>query len=251
MSNYHSFAVYYDILTQNVPYGKRGEYFNALIKAHNPNGNILVDLGCGTGTLCEIMAGYGYDVIGIDNSCEMLNVAMDKRYDSGSDILYLCQEMDNMDLYGTMDICICALDSINHITDKQQLARVFEKVSLFLHPQGVFIFDANTIHKHTNILANNTYVYDYDNVYCVWQNTLQQDNIVEICLDLFCKNDDDNSYSRQCECFLERAYSHDEIVQALANTNLSIVNVYAEDSLDPPTDDSQRTIYVLKSTKKL
>lgn len=248
MSNYQSFALYYDILTTNIPYDKRGEYFNSLINKFGKTDGILVDLGCGTGTLSEIMAKKGYQVIGIDNSYDMLNIAMNKRYNSGLEIIYLCQEMSEIDLYGTMDICISALDSLNHIIDKKELQTIFNKVSLFLHPDGMFIFDVNTIYKHQNILANNTYIYDYDEVYCGWQNSLCEDNIVEINLDLFCKNED-NTYEKLTENFSERAYSHDEIVQFINSTNLELVEFYADDSFDKPIETTQRVVYVVKSTK--
>jgi len=250
MSSYSHFAEVYDKLTSNIPYRKRGEYFNAIIKQNRKPEGILVDLACGTGSLSEVMADLGYDVIGVDSSGEMLCEAMNKRYDSGKDIMYLNQDMTKLDLYGTMDICICALDSINHICDIKKVATIFEKVSLFLHPEGLFIFDVNTVYKHQNVLANNIFVYDYDEVYCVWQNALEENNIVDITLDLFSKNED-GSYNKYCEQFNERAYTHDEILGFINNTNLELVDFYAEDTFDKPIETTERIIYVVKSTKQL
>lgn len=250
VSNYQSLAEFYDLLTSNVEYQKRGEYFHNLLKMNGKTEGILVDLGCGTGSLCEVMSKLGYEIIGIDNSVDMLNVAMNKRYDSGADIMYLCQSMQELDLYGTMDICISALDSLNHITDIKELQAVFKKVSLFLHPQGIFIFDLNTIYKHQQVLSNNVFVYDFDEVYCVWQNTKHDGNLVEINLDIFCK-DDDNSYSRMTENFCERAYSHEDVLSLISSTDLELVAYYAEDSLLPPTNTTERVIYIAKSTKSM
>lgn len=250
MSSYQSLAEFYDILTSNISYQKRGEYFNEVLSKFGKTEGILVDLGCGTGSLCDVMSQFGYDVIGVDSSVEMLNVAMNKRYDSGADIMYLCQPMQELDLYGTMDICISALDSLNHITDINELEAIFKKVSLFLHPQGIFIFDVNTIYKHNEVLANNIFIYDYDEVYCVWQNTKHKDNLVEINLDIFCKEEDE-SYSRMAENFYERAYSHEDILSLINQTDLELVDYYAEDSFIKPTEKTERVIYVVKSTKPM
>ena len=248
MSSYKNFAQYYDILTENIPYLKRGEYFHAILKENNINDGILVDLACGTGSLSEIMSDFGYDVVGIDSSIEMLNVAMEKRYDSGKDILYLNQKMQDLDLFGTINVCICALDSLNHITDLSDVQTVFDKVSMFLHPNGVFIFDVNTEYKHQHILSNNTFIYDYDEVYCIWQNSSYKDNIIDISLDLFCKEDDD-TYTKQSESFSERAYSHDEILTFIEQANLDLVAYYEDDTFDAPTKECQRIVYVTKSRK--
>ncbi|MEG1996143.1 MAG: class I SAM-dependent methyltransferase [Oscillospiraceae bacterium] len=243
MSSYHKFAQFYDKLTDNVDYKKRAEYFNKIINLHPNDGKILVDLGCGTGSMCEEFAKLGFDVIGVDNSCEMLNCAMDKKFLSGSDIMYLCQSIDKLDLYGTIDVAISTLDTLNHITDKKVLQEVFNKVSLFLNAGGLFLFDVNTLYKHENILADNAFVYDYDEVFCVWQNNVQNEGIVEISLDFFCTNED-KTYSRYSENFKERAYSHKQILKMIDVAGLKLLNVYDDDSFFPPSETSQRLVYV-------
>ncbi len=248
MSSYKNFAEYYDILTNNIPYEKRGEYFNAILQKNSIKDGILVDLACGTGSLSEVMSALGDDVVGVDSSIEMLSVAMDKRYDSGKDILYLNQEMQELDLYGTIDACICALDSLNHIVTANDVQTVFKKVSMFLNPNGLFIFDVNTDYKHKNILSDNVFVYDYDEVYCIWQNSKCVDNVIDINLDLFCK-DEDGRYTKQTENFSERAYTHAEILCFIENANLELIDFYEGDSFDKPTDDCQRVVYVAKSRK--
>ncbi len=252
MSSYRDFASYYDILTSNIPYRKRGEYFNVLINKFGKQDGILVDLACGTGSLSEVMASFGYDVIGVDSSFEMLAEATNKKYESGHDIMYICQDMCELDLYGSMDICICALDSINHVVDSYDVQEIFDRVSLFLDPDGIFIFDVNTPYKHQQILANNTFIYEYDNVYCVWQNafddTMPNENIVDISLNIFGKNAN-NTYNRYVEEFSERAYTHDEILGFINKTDLCLVDYYAEDSFEKPNETTQRIVYVVKSTK--
>lgn len=250
MNSYKSFASVYDLLTSNIPYGKRGEYFHEILCKHNKTEGILVDLACGTGSLSGVMTGYGYDVIGIDGSDEMLSEAMAKRAESNLPILYLCQDMRDIDLYGTMDVCICALDSVNHLVQPADVQTVFNRVSLFLHPQGLFIFDVNTPYKHENILADNTFIYDYDEVYCAWQNTYKGNNLTEICLDLFFTNEDD-TYYRETEIFSERAYSHMEITAFLKKAKLELVDFYEADTFKRPNEKSERIVYVAKSTKKM
>lgn len=249
MASYKHFADYYDILTSNIPYVQRGEYFNAILKRFGKKDGILLDLACGTGSLSEVMDSLGYDVIGVDNSEEMLNIAMNKRFDSGKDIIYLCQDMQSIDMYGTIDVCVCALDSINHVTDEKTVKKIFERVSLFLHPDGIFIFDVNSPYKHNNVLSDATFTFDYDDVYCVWQNSKCHNNIVDIELQIFGRNED-NTYNRYIESFSERAYTHEEILSFISSTDLELLKVYADDSFNEPNEKSERLIYVVASTKK-
>ena len=160
MSGYSAFARYYDELTANIDYKRRGEYFHGIIQRFKTTKeNILLDLACGTGSISEVMAGLGYDVIGVDNSDEMLGIALDKKFDSGADIQYLCQDMRKLDMFGTVDITLCALDSINHLESLDDIRKVFEGVAFFSEQEGLFIFDVNTPYKHREILANNTFTY--------------------------------------------------------------------------------------------
>lgn len=173
MSGYSAFAAYYDSLTANIDYKKRAEYFNEIIKKFKSTaGNILLDLACGTGSISEAMAVLGYDVIGVDNSDEMLNIALDKKFDSGLNIQYLRQDMRKLNMYGSIDVTLCALDSINHLPSLDDVRKVFRNVALFSEPDGLFVFDVNTVYKHRNILAGNTFTYETDQVYCIWENTL-------------------------------------------------------------------------------
>ena len=157
-SNYNFFSYYYDKLTQNVNYQKRAQYFQKVIEKYlGEEKCILLDLACGTGSLSEEFAKMGYDVIGVDYSEEMLNIALDKKFDSGLNIQYLCQDMRNIDMFGTVKVTVCALDSINHLSSLEDIKKVFEKVSLFTEPGGIYIFDINTKYKHKKIFtANNT-----------------------------------------------------------------------------------------------
>lgn len=244
-NSYLTFARYYDTLTQNINYSEMAEYYYKILCENNIEKGILLDLACGTGSMCELMHDKGYEVIGVDNSYDMLNIATQKRALSNKDILYLCQDMNELDLYGTIEACICSLDSINHIVDEEVVQEIFKKVSLFLIPTGVFIFDVNTCYKHENVLSNSTFVYDCDDVYCVWQNSKCHDNIVDITLDLFA-NEEDECYYRYQEEFSERAYTPKELSDFINNAGFEVLQQYDDFSTNKITAESHRITYVLR-----
>ncbi len=247
MSGYSVFARYYDELTANIDYRKRAEYFHEIIKKFKTTeNNILLDLACGTGSISEEMARLGYDVIGVDNSQEMLGIAIDKKFDSGLNIQYLCQDMRNIDMFGTIDVTVCALDSINHLSCIDDVRKVFEKVSLFSEYNGLFIFDINTIYKHRKILADNTFTYETDNVYCIWENSLNKDtDEVKMNLEFF-ELEENGLYSRSSDSFSEKAYSEETIEKLLAETNFEIIGKYGDDTFEYPSETSQRIIYTAR-----
>ncbi len=245
MNSYTVFAEFYDNLTRNVGYQERADYFHRLLQLYGNGGPLLLDLACGTGTLSVEMSGKGYEVIGVDASYDMLAVAREKAEQKGRDILFLCQKMQHLDLYGTVDVVVCSLDSINHVTKPEDVQKIFQRVSLFLNEGGLFVFDANTIYKHQVILGNNTFVYDMDTVFCVWQNSYEEKgHLVKIQLDFFSREGD--AYYRTGESIRERAYSTQELCQWLKDAGLELVSVYDENSMEPPKEKSQRLVYVAK-----
>ena len=247
MAGYSVFARYYDELTANIDYGRRAAYFQSIIeKFKTTEGNILLDLACGTGSISEEMARLGYDVIGVDYSDEMLGIALDKKFDSGLNIQYLCQDMRKLDMFGTIDITICALDSINHLPDMDSVREVFKKVAFFSEKGGLFIFDVNTHYKHRNVLANNTFTYETENIYCIWENSLvPETDEVKMHLEFF-ELEENGLYSRSSDSFSEKAYSETELEQALTEAGFEVVDKYGDDSFDSPATDCQRTVYVAK-----
>lgn len=251
MSSYSSFAEFYDRLTDNVDYDDISRQIDRLVERFDGRKNILLELGCGTGSLCEKMSGLGYDVIGIDNSHEMLSVALDKKFDSGNTIQYLCQDMTEIDMFGTIDVTVSVLDSINHLPDADAVQKAIEKVSLFAFPDGLFIFDMNTVYKHREILGNNSYIYDMDGLFCSWQNEYNEaDDSVEMFLDFFVEQDD-GQYVRYQESFKEIALEESVIDEMLKQSGFEILAKYDGYTDNPVCDKTQRIVYVAKKLKKL
>lgn len=239
---YSVFAAYYDKLTQNINYKSRAAYFDSLIRANMQVGpeTILLDMGCGTGSLTVELARYGYDMIGMDGSQEMLSAAFGK---GGEHIQYICQNFQSMDLFGTVNIVICALDGLNHLTDYQSLEETFRRVSLFTEPGGLFLFDVNTPYKHQKVLANHTFVYDLEDVFCVWQNFTQEDPLcTEMVLDFFVPQG--NLYIRQQESFQERVWPDETLQGLLKQYGYDCLAVYGGDTLNPLQETDERAVYV-------
>ena len=246
-TGYSVFARYYDSLTANIDYKKRASYFHDIIsRFKTTEGSILLDLACGTGSISEEMAKIGYDVIGVDYSDEMLGIALDKKFDSGLNIQYLCQDMRRLDLYGSMDVTVCALDSINHLNSISDVKKVFKNVALFSEPDGLFIFDINTLYKHRNILANNTFTYETDRVFCVWENTLvPETDEVKMNLEFF-ELEENGFYSRSSDSFSEKAYSEESIEALLKECGFELLAKFGDDTFSSPACNSQRIVYAAR-----
>lgn len=249
MSEYSAFAEVYDRLTGNIEYSKRAEYIRTLLNRHGvSNGAIVLDLACGTGSLTVELAKAGYDMIGVDNSPMMLSAAQEKMYDNELSMLFLCQSMTELDLFGTIDAAVCTLDSLNHLETPEDIREAIAKVGLFMNNGGIFIFDVNTIYKHREILGNNTFVYDCDDVYCVWQNQLCDDDSVEINLDIF--ECEDGVYYRENESFKEIACPIEDYRKWLSQAEFEIIDIYDEMTFNPLCDTTQRAVFVAKYNGK-
>lgn len=245
MSGYNAFAEVYDKLTDNIEYKKRADYVSALFDRYGVRGKEpILDLACGTGSLTIELAKLGYDMIGVDSAYAMLSQAQNKKYEENVDVLFLCQDMTELDLYGTISGAVCMLDSLNHLDSAEDVKRTIEKVGLFMEYGGIFIFDVNTIYKHREILGNNTFVYDCDDVYCVWQNSLNDDDSVDISLDIFERKD--GAYYRSGEEFSERAYPIGQYKKWLGDAGFELLHIYDEMSDRELNDRTQRAVFVAR-----
>lgn len=250
MNGYGGFARYYDRLTENVDYSSIADAVERYASRFGGRRGILLDAACGTGSLCEQLAQRGFDVIGTDGSELMLGEAMNKKFESGLPIQYLCQDMTELDMFGTVDVTVCTLDSVNHLPDKAAVKRFFERVSLFAYPDGLFIFDVNTLYKHREVLAQNAYTFDMDGFFCAWQNQFNEaDGSVSIYLDIF-EEQGNGSYSRVSESFTEQVWSDEEITEMLSDAGMTVLARYDGYTDEPLRDNSERAVYVAKKTDK-
>ncbi len=242
MESYNAFAPFYDRFQKQIDYRARAALFDGLIRGAGVKPGLLLDLACGTGSLSIELSRLGYDVIGVDASPEMLSVAQQKAADAERQILFLCQRMERLDLYGTVTACVCALDSLNHLTEEAAFSRAVGRVSLFLEPGGVFVFDLNTPYKHRTLLSDRTYVYEDDGALCLWQNETKGDT-TRITLDFF-REQAGGLWRRSGESFCERAYDEETVRRVCVENSLRVLNVFADDRPDPPGERSERYLFV-------
>ncbi len=240
---YTSFAEYYDALTANIDYEEIARYYNHLNEKFDGHKGILLDLACGTGSLSVIFSRMGYDVIGVDISPEMLSIAVSKEHEG---IEYLCQSMTELDMFGTIDGAVCSLDSINHLGGIDEVRTAFEKVSLFSNKGALFMFDVNTPYKHEHILADNTFVYDTDEVYCVWQNEYMGEGRTDIYLDFFAEDKESGMYDRYSDDFSEIAYPAEIIAELLEKAGFEVCACYEYLTENEPTGESEKLTFVAR-----
>lgn len=241
MSGYGAFSRVYDVLMGRVDYPKRCEYLLSVFERYGQRPKTMLDLACGTGRMTRLLAQKGLDMVGIDGSDEMLCIAREQSADF-PEILWLCQDLRSLDLYGTAQGAVSTFDSLNHLTGDGDLQQFFSRLRYFLEPGNLLVFDVNSPYKHRQILGNHTFVYDLPEVYCVWQNETQE-LTTRITMDFFLR--EGQGYRRTAERFSERGYTREEI-EAAASPHFALLAVYEDLSFDPPGEDSQRLIYVMK-----
>ena len=260
MEAYTSFAAVYDTFMDNVPYEEWGGYIHGMLCKYGVEDGIVLDLGCGTGTMTEILAGYGYDMIGVDNSEDMLELAMEKRIESGHDILYLLQDMREFELYGTVRAVVSVCDSVNYVTEPGELEEVFRLVNNYLDPRGIFLFDFNTDYKYREIMGDCTIAEDRGECSFIWDNYYyENEQINEYDLTLFIqeKNPDETQsdqmpqlYRKYKETHYQRGYTLKEIQVLLEKAGLVFEAAYDVDSKEEPSDTSERICVIARESGK-
>ena len=246
VDSYIDFARFYDSLMEDARYPERADHLLKICACFShPVGDCL-DLACGTGSMTGELYRRGVNVMGADISADMLAVATDRF----PEIRFVCQPMQALELPVPVDTVVCTLDSVNHLTEDEDVQETFCRVVQALKPGGLFVFDVNTLYKHRAILGDNAYTIENETVFCAWQNVLCEDNAtVEILLDFF-EEQEDGSYRRYSEQFCEKAYADEQLRQMLANAGLETLAVYGDLTFEEPEDDEQRAVYVARKPLK-
>ena len=250
MESYGKFARVYDMFQDNVNYRKWADYIIETLKQEQIEDGLVLELGCGTGTVTEMLADAGYDMIGIDNSEEMLAEAMEKRAESGHDILYLLQDMQDFELYGTVRAVISVCDSMNYLTDEEDLEYVFALVNNYLDPGGLFIFDMNTIHKYRDVIGDTTIAEDREDGSFIWENSYDVENGLNVYeLALFLPRED-GLYEKCEEEHVQRAYPLDVIKGMIEKAGMELVAVYDAYTRNPGDENSERLTFIVREHGK-
>ena len=246
MDSYEFLAGCYDALTADVPYGAWADYLERHFAACPIPVHTVLDLACGTGSLTRILCQRGYEMIGADQSEEMLAQAVEKCRDTGGEPpIFLHQAMDKLDLYGTIDACVCCLDSVNYVTRPSALKRAFARVHLFLMPGGVFIFDVNTPEKLKH-LDGQMFIDETDDAYCVWRSEYSvRRRICTYGMDIFRRREGD-LWVRGGEVHQEYAYETAELVGFLRQAGFCQIRVYGDRKLRAPREGEERIFFVAR-----
>lgn len=248
MTGYGDFSRFYDALMEDVDYPALADYYEGLFRQFGRTPHVLLDLGCGSGSLAVQFAQRGLDVIGVDNSQDMLSQAQQKAWRAGVEVELIHQDMQSLDLFTTVEGAVSSLDTLNHVLTTKELLEIFRRVSCFLEPGGLFLFDVNTIYKHREILGDQAFIREEDGVFLAWQNEYQKStNRVKIHLDFFEETRD--GYQRYQECFYERAYSAGTLCKLLRQARFTVVGMFDEFTAAPPRGDSGRITIAARNDK--
>lgn len=250
---YDLLAPFYDAFNGDISYSDWADFVEAVIKKEYRQGRpeLLLDVGCGTGSMTLELARRGYDMTGIDYSAEMLDMARERASKEGFDgkILWLCQDMREFELYGTVDVAVCCLDGVNHLTGRADLGKFLSLVHNYLIPDGLFIFDVNGKRKFESVYGDQTYSMEEDGAVCIWQNYYNpKTKLCNFYITLF-EECEDGRYVRHDEEQCERMYTIRAIKRALSENSLEFVGAYSDFDFNTATDDDER-IYIVARCKK-
>ena len=247
MGSYQSLAGCYDQFTRDVDYAAWADYIERHFRRRGLPGNTVLDLACGTGSLTLELARRGYEMIGVDLSPEMLTQAAEKNRGAAPiEPIFLCQPMERLDLYGTIDACVCCLDSVNYVTDPKKLERAFGRVHLFLMPGGLFLFDVNTPEKLA-ALDGQVFLDETEDAYCVWRAEFsRRGGICSYYMDIFQLDEDSGQWARSEELHRERAYTVEQLTEMLHQAGFRDVRTYGDRKLRAPAPGEQRIFFAAR-----
>lgn len=244
---YSEFAWIYDSCMDNVPYDRWAEFLIALLREHGLTGSIVADLGCGTGEMTLRLAAAGFDMIGVDSSEEMLEIAREKGYDRECpSILYLHQDLRELELFGTVGAFVSVCDTMNYLLSREELIRVFRLVNNYLERGGLFVFDMKTAGYYREVLGNQTRVEMLPEGTLIWENAYdERSGRNEYALTIYLENGD-GLYERSDEQHLQQAYSVEEVTECLAAAGMEFVAAFSDYSREPASEASERVVFVAR-----
>ena len=247
MDAYHELAKSYDRLTNDVDYHSTVKFYMEILKREGLKPRTAVDLACGTGSVTAILAGMGLDIIGVDMSEEMLTVAMEKVMDMEHPPMFLCQKLQELRLMRGVDLAVCALDSLDYVTDPADCAEAIRRAYRALNPGGIFIFDVNTPEK-LRAMDGQVFLDEDEDVYCVWRGEFDENtNICSYGMDLFQRQGE--VWNRSFEEHREYAYSADQLKDYLKEAGFNNIAVYADREFCDPRPGEQRIYFKARKGK--
>ncbi len=251
MKSYEALAAVYDHLGEKIDYAAFADLYERCFARYGIKPQLLLDLGCGTGSMTLELASRGYDMIGVDASAQMLSRAMSRMYAEGkSGILFLQQDMREFELYGTVGAVVSTLDCVNYLTGDGDLDRCFSLVHNYLDPDGVFLFDVNTPHKFRTVYGDNAYVLENEQTLCAWQNEYDEETrLCHFYLSVF-REEKDGRYTREDEEQTERCYTKEELEHALTRAGFADITFFGDTDMSAPTDTTERWFVAARCKKE-
>ncbi len=249
---YDLIAPFYDSVNADIDYTAWAEFIKKIIEKNEKiKSELVLDLGCGTGRMTLELARLGYDMTGVDISTEMLDIARENAENQGfaDKTLLLCQDMRKFELYGTVDVTVSCLDTVNHLTDTRSIESCFDLVHNYLMPDGLFIFDINGKRKFETVYSDKSYVMEEGSDLCVWQNFYNAKNhICDFYITLF-SEDEDGKYVRYDDLQREKMYTLRSMKNILKKTGFEFIGAYSDFDFNPATDDDDRIYIVARCIK--
>lgn len=250
MAAYENFSQVYDELMDDVPYDQWCSFVRRILASQGIDEGLMADLGCGTGKMTERMAEAGFDMIGIDSSVDMLQIACDRSRSMAEPPLYLLQDMREFELYGTVRAVISVCDSVNYITGPEDLVRVFRLVNNYLDPGGIFIFDFNTEHKYRDMIGEDIIAEDREEVSFIWYNEYDETSRLNLIdLSIFVREEND-LFRKYREQHVQRGYRLSEMRSLIEESGLVFLAAYDDYTMTPASEESGRVVFVVKEKGK-
>ena len=250
MEAYTDFADVYDTFMDETPYQEWCEFLVQMFEQYHVPKGLVLDLGCGTGTLTQMLSQKGYDMIGVDNSSQMLSIAMEKREFSRENILYLMQDMREFELYGTVGAVISVCDSLNYLLEEDDLVKTFKLVNNYLDPKGIFIFDFNTVYKYQEVIGDATIAENREECSFIWENYYhEEEEINEYDLTIFVREEED-VFRKFEENHFQRGYRLEQMKEALRKAGMEFVMALDANTHDEVTEISERIYCIARERGK-